>query len=576
TVQNVYNAPDVDFTYSVDEVLTMFDIGSVVNSKMEAIASGETNFRAFKKGNSLPNGFTPTTANTVSKEGSLYPIYIWYDSTTNTVYYYSQDSDVYLNSNSSTMFDSTNLADISGAASLNASRVTNMNNMFYGTAITNVDALSNWDVSRVQTMVDMFQASDVSDISGLSNWNTASLVDTKYMFRGSKLVNLDALSNWDMSHVTDISGMFRSVYGATDLDINGINNWDTSSVTAIGDFLRKTDATGTMRILNNPTDYHDAFTSTGGSVVVNYDCSKVTVIDSIVATGSPNVTKGTCVTAPASSGSGSVSPATYNTTLSFTGAETVSNTYTVSKSTTINLANMGFSFTEPGNYNFSVRETATSDNAYPTTNTEYTIVICVRNELNANNRPTGDYTATYYIKDTNDNKVNSMSFAHVKDESYFGHLEISKRVKGMMGSPNKYFDFTVQVDNATGGTCSSYSGSEKYPVTGVDTGHFSAAEVTKCKSGTKDSVSLKHGQTAKIGQFTYNNVNYDSISIDDYYKIVEANESDYVTTFKIGIGSATSGRDTSSQSVSAGTNSIYYYIEREFRQLSGIFINILH
>ena len=262
-------------------------------------------------------------------------------------------------------------------------------------------------------------------------------------------------------------------------------------------------------------------------------------------------------------------------TLSFDGTETVSNTYTVNKSTTINLANVGLSFTEPGNYEYTVSESATSNNAYPTTNTEYTIVITVRNELNANNRPTGNLEARFYIKDSNDNKVNTMSFSAAKDESKFGHLELTKKVGGLMGGLNTYFDFSIQIDDAASNACSSYSGNEKYPVSGGDASHVTISEVTKCKSGTKDSLSLKHNQTAIIGQFTYNNNTYDSISIDDYYKIVEASVSDYTTTFKIGSGSSTSGRDTSSQSVSNGTNTVTYVNTREGSPLTGVILTVL-
>ena len=517
-----------------------FDTGAQVTKKMVNLANNSIYFwddtivveegtdeaiQAIKRGNTLPSGFVPSTDNTVSVSTSPYPIYIWWDSSTNTIYYYSEASVLYLNSSSNLMF---------------------------------------------------YHMRSLTDIRGLSELNTSRMVLMSGMFEYSEhLTNISPLSNWDTSHVTHMGGLFAFCSSLESID--AISNWDTSSVTSISYIFRNCPKmSGTIQILGNPTEYTNVFrntaTASGAQITVKYG-SSTSNIDAIIATktSDSNVVKGTQVSAPASSNDVTFS----HKTLSFDGSETVSNSYTASKSGTIDLSNIGLSFTEPGVYDLTVKETATSNPAYPTTSTEYTITIQVASAVGANNEITGNFTAAFVVKDSNDNKVNTMSFAHPKDESYFGHIELTKTVKGLMAQTSKYFDFTVQVDNATGGTCSNYTGSEKYPVSGGDASHVTISEVTKCKSGTKDSLSLKNGQTAKIGQFTYNNVNYNSISIDDYYKIVEANESDYVTTFKIGSGSETSGRDTSSQSVSAGTNSVNFYNTKSGSPLTGVALTIM-
>ena len=119
TVENVYNAPVVDFTYGVltsdTSLLTSatIDIGENVNAKMKNLANNsnimtynsvDTKIKSFKRENSLPSGFTPTTANTISTSTSQYPIYIWFNNELGTIYYYTEASIVYLNSNSSRMF----------------------------------------------------------------------------------------------------------------------------------------------------------------------------------------------------------------------------------------------------------------------------------------------------------------------------------------------------------------------------------------------------------------------------------------------------------------------------------------
>ncbi|MBQ3435877.1 MAG: BspA family leucine-rich repeat surface protein [Bacilli bacterium] len=569
TVQNVYNAPVVDFTYRVEESLAMFDTGKVVNAKMKTLANNlskawddyDSKIKAIKKGSALPNGFTPATGNTISTSESAYPIYIWFDNTSSSgiIYYYSEANEVYLNPDSSYLcYQMELLSDISGYGTVNTSLVVNMEYIFAIDDRSQMDLapLANWDTSNVTNMKAAFAVED-------RDWG---------------LLNISALSNWDVSKVANMMSMFFECSSITDLSF--MSNWDTSSVTDMTSmFMYCGSITGTIQILGNPTSYSNAFRSaatvSGAPVTVNYS-SATTNIDAIIATKSSgsNVVKGSVVSVP-SGGNSPGSSSAPEATISFDGSETVSNNYTASKSTTINLANMGLNLTEPGNYDLTVSESATSNNAYPATNTEYTIVVTVRNELNANNRPTGNLEARFYIKDSNDNKVNTMSFSAPKDESKFGHIELTKKVGGLMGGINTYFDFSIQIDDAASNACSSYSGSEKYPVSGGDSSHVTISEVTKCKSGTKDSLSLKHNQTAVIGQFTYNNNTYDSISIDDYYKIVEASASNYTTTFKIGSGSSTSGRDTSSQSVSNGTNTVTYVNTREGSPLTGVVLTIL-
>ncbi|MBQ3435782.1 MAG: BspA family leucine-rich repeat surface protein [Bacilli bacterium] len=539
TVQNVYNAPKVNFTYNVVEgslKTADFAPGANVYNSMGILSGGPNhiyNVHSFLKATSLPEGFTPDPVNIVSSSTSEYPIYMWYSN--NTIYYYSEADIIYLNPNSSYMF-----GDPDGNGSIN---------------LTNVSGLQYVNTSKVTNMECMFFA-----------WRFTSDLD------------LTPLANWDVSNVTNMNSMFYAELSSNLTDISPLANWDTSNVTNMGTiFNNQQKISGTFPILGNPTMYGDAFynaaTQSGSQITVNYG-SGTTNIDSIIATKSnnSNVVKGVQVSPPSTSPSGGI---TATATISFNGNETVSNSYTATKSTTINLANLGLTFTEPGNYEFKVNEIVTSNNAYPITSDTYTIVITVRNELNANNRPTGNLEATFVIKDSNDNKVNTMSFSAPKDESKFGHIELTKKVKGLMGSITKYFEFSVQIDDAASNACSSYSGNEKYPVSGVDSGHYSAAEVTKCKSGTKDSLSLKHNQTAIIGQFTYNNNTYDSISIDDYYKIIESAESDYTTTFKINSGSTTSGRDTGSKAITHSGKIVTFYNQREGSPLTGLILTIL-
>ena len=336
TIQNVYNAPEVDFTYgistedsSIIKVATV-DSGTAFNGKLKTLANGssrtydsyDTRIISFKRANSLPNNFVANAENTVSTSISKYPIYIFFDSTDGTMYYYSEANIIYLNASCANMFRKMGaLVDVSGLSFVNTSNVTNTTWMFaYCEQLSNIDALSSWDTSNVTLMSAMFISC-------------------------SSLANISALSNWNTSKVTNMGGLFDTCSGLTSL--SPLSNWDTSRVTNINNMFKGcVNASGTIQILGNPTNYSGVFTSastaSGAQITVNYG-SSTSNIDNIIATKSnnSNVVKGSQVSAPSGGGSSSSGGTTFYTkTLSFDGSETVSNSYTVSKSGTIDLSNI--------------------------------------------------------------------------------------------------------------------------------------------------------------------------------------------------------------------------------------------
>ena len=309
---------------------TVFDTGVEVNIKMKKLANSiatatysteDTAIHAIKRSNSLPSGFTPATENTISISSSEYPIYIYFDDTDGTLYYYSEANTVYLNPISANLFyNFKGLTDISGLSSVDSSKVVTMTSMFYQCPITNINALASWDTSHVSNMNYMFQnCSSLENINGASNWDTSNVITMQAMFLyDSSLTNINGVSNWDTSNVTNMGNMFTSTSSLTNLDalanwnvsnvsnvaamfnvctaledISGISNWNTSNLDNISSiFSSATKVSGTFPILGNPSSYDGTFyrsaTQSGAQVTVKYSCDITTKIDDIIATKSSN------------------------------------------------------------------------------------------------------------------------------------------------------------------------------------------------------------------------------------------------------------------------------------------------
>ena len=143
----------------------------------------------------------------------------WFNSASETFYYYSLADKVELNSNSSNMFlDLVNLADID-LSGFDTRDVTSMQSMFRNIAVTNLD-LSGFQTENVTDMSGMFfDAKNITNLD-LTPLNTGNVTDMSQMFlHAEKLTNLD-LSSFDTSKVTTMFDMFNSMKSLTDIQFS--------------------------------------------------------------------------------------------------------------------------------------------------------------------------------------------------------------------------------------------------------------------------------------------------------------------------------------------------------------------
>ncbi len=190
-------------------------------------------------------------------------IYAWYINSSSasdyqTVYWWSDVSDVYLldgqdnlwiNLTECTSIDLTGinftketdlshlffgckkLTTIIGLDSINASDIEDMSYMFYNcNALSNdsINYILNWDTSNVKNMSNMFNGCTALTSLDLSGWNTSNVTDMSYMFYNCNKLTSINLNGWDTAKVKDMSYMFNGCTALTSLDLSG---WNTSNVT---------------------------------------------------------------------------------------------------------------------------------------------------------------------------------------------------------------------------------------------------------------------------------------------------------------------------------------------------------
>ena len=215
-----------------NEVETMFDIGKVVNKKLKylsgAISDPTTEGAETNRDNNITSIVRTTTApdlsqityQTISVDGSKYPIYAWF--TNGTIYWYTDADIAYANPDSSYMFA-------------------------YFESATSID--TSFDTSFVQNATFMLSSNGVTsyDVSG---FNTSNMTDMNHMFYYNQNLTAIDLSNFDTSKATNMVDMIGNMHNLVDINIS---NFDFTAYNPSDGWLMSKLTTGTYSTIRKLT-----------------------------------------------------------------------------------------------------------------------------------------------------------------------------------------------------------------------------------------------------------------------------------------------------------------------------------
>ena len=189
----------------------------------------------FKRATSAPTNLA--SAKVVSTADSALPIYLWYDSASKSLLWWSDADIAYANEDARQMFSEINngandvqLIDITG---INTSKTKNMSRMFHtGSKLVKKINITDLDTSSAEDMSYMFASDkDIThpinvDPIDFSHINTSRVKNMEGIFYGSRLSTID-VRHFDTSRVTNLFFAFAYLKNVTSLDLSG---WNTRNV----------------------------------------------------------------------------------------------------------------------------------------------------------------------------------------------------------------------------------------------------------------------------------------------------------------------------------------------------------
>lgn len=212
-----------------------FITGPNVNDAIHTIDPGY-DVKYFKKSNSAPANLA--TATVVSTTDSDVPIYLWYDASLKTIFWWSDADTVYANQNSNHMFDSLGDVEKIDMDGINTSRVKYMSYMFRsGKNLYKEINLASLDTSNVEDMSHMFATAGMKTMENLlpldlSHFNTSKVKNMEGMFSGTFAPSLN-IRSFDTSNVENMRSMFIDLNNVTDLDLSGWNVKKVNNIQAL-------------------------------------------------------------------------------------------------------------------------------------------------------------------------------------------------------------------------------------------------------------------------------------------------------------------------------------------------------
>lgn len=280
--------------------------------------------------------------------------------------------------------------------------------------------------------------------------------------------------------------------------------------------------------------------------IMNVQAASTTIGDTSTATSLPitrivdNVTDKvtntfTYAIAADSSNPAAVTGLPSSTTVVFTNVTPTSNKATVNK----NLDLSAVTFTEVGDYKFTIQETASTDSTtYPIDDEVYTFYVAVRYEV-VSGVPTDNLVATLLTTGTREGSTTKENI--VFEAGSFSNLTLNKNVTGDMADRTKDFTFTITLSD-----------------TGIN-GTYGAATFV---DGVANFI-LKHGDS----------FNVTNLPCGVTYTIVESGADDYNTY----VNNSTTNSKTYSAVLSndVSKNTVNYVNTKESSSLTGVIVNII-
>lgn len=220
---NYQNKLLVSITTNPVENYAELNDGYYFHDAMSTLTGGQLeNIKHVKYSHDAPSSDI-STVNIQNEDVSDVPVLMWYENSSNTIYYYADVSKIYFGRSTQFMFRNCfNIEDID-LSPMDTSKIVKFGHMFEDLKKLKKIDLSNFDTSNAVDMSYMFTDCESLTELDLSSFNTEKVKDMTAMFARAKSLEKLNVTSFNTSNVTDIQVMFSETLSLKTLDLTSFN-----------------------------------------------------------------------------------------------------------------------------------------------------------------------------------------------------------------------------------------------------------------------------------------------------------------------------------------------------------------
>lgn len=220
---NYQNKLLVSITTNPVENYAELNGGYYFHDAMSTLTGGQLeNIKHVKYSHDAPSS-NVNTANIQNEDVSDVPVLMWYENSSNTIYYYADVPKIYFGRSTQFMFRNCfNIEDID-LSPMDTSKVVKFGHMFEDLRKLKKIDISNFDTSNAVDMSYMFTDCESLTELDLSSFNTEKVKDMTAMFARAKSLEKINVTSFNTSNVTDIQVMFSETLSLKTLDLTSFN-----------------------------------------------------------------------------------------------------------------------------------------------------------------------------------------------------------------------------------------------------------------------------------------------------------------------------------------------------------------
>jgi len=252
-MQDVEGA-DWDVEFGWKEPKTFAKMKSGFSNYFNSIKQGRR-LIAYKRSQVLPDPNTNSNISAMQEiqdSSETTPIYMWYDTSDATIYWYSTADAISWNSGDSIgsafagmMFTQTP-EDISGFEYMDMRKLSSLSNLFYGPYLPDdMSALSHWKFDNINNLQGVFTAHSgdtywfkQEHMSALEHWYLPAISGNyyiRYLFQDNpNITSLEKLREWGPWLSQQVDSYYYVFYNMPNLeDLSGLETWVTPHITEL-------------------------------------------------------------------------------------------------------------------------------------------------------------------------------------------------------------------------------------------------------------------------------------------------------------------------------------------------------